>query len=138
MHGWNIEECVEHQYANIYRTTDQIVVAEYKVEDLSIELEDAQEIQRISVDLCITDKTPILLVASRGFQPTKETREWAARKENFSHMSAYGFVINSLAQKILGNFFIQFHKPPVPVKLFTCVDEAYNWLKKYREPIGQE
>lgn len=38
-------------------------------------------------------------------------------------------VTNSLANKLLGNFFIKFHKPKTPARIFSDEKTALEWLR---------
>ena len=42
---------------------------------------------------------------------------------------ADSFVIHSLAQKILANFYLKISKPVLPTKVFNKPDEAEAWLQ---------
>lgn len=43
--------------------------------------------------------------------------------------SAAAMIANSLANKLIMQFFIQFNKPPYPYRVFEKEDEAELWLK---------
>jgi hypothetical protein len=42
---------------------------------------------------------------------------------------ASAFVLNSLATRLTGNFFIRFHKPVNPTRLFNDEKKAFDWLR---------
>lgn len=44
---------------------------------------------------------------------------------------ADAFVIDSLAQRILGNFYLKFSKPQFPTRLFNSKEEALKWLSSF-------
>jgi hypothetical protein len=48
-------------------------------------------------------------------------------------ISAGAFLINNQFHKVAGNFFIQFNKPKMPTRLFTCETEARAWLQQYKD-----
>jgi hypothetical protein len=64
---------------------------------------------------------------------SKEARDFAASGPLRSVISAFAILANDLSMKIVGNFFIHFHKPGQPTKIFTEEREARNWLLKQRE-----
>ena len=43
---------------------------------------------------------------------------------------AQALVVSNLPSKLLANFFIKYHKPVNPTKIFSDYDEALNWLKE--------
>lgn len=59
-----------------------------------------------------------------------EVRNWAADSGGNKQTIADAIVIKSLAHKILGNFYLNFHKPVKPTRLFMKKGEAIHWLLK--------
>lgn len=43
--------------------------------------------------------------------------------------SAAAIIVNSLANRLIMQFFIQFNKPPYPYRVFENPEEAVTWLK---------
>ena len=43
--------------------------------------------------------------------------------------SAAAIIVNSLANKLIMQFFIQFNKPPYPYRVFEKPEDAIAWLK---------
>ncbi len=70
-----------------------------------------------------------LTIAGKYSTVSKEGREYAATEEAVEFTIAEAYVIQSLAQRILGNFYLKFNKPKVPTRLFTDKDKAEKWLK---------
>jgi hypothetical protein len=64
---------------------------------------------------------------------SKETREFVAKGEHKDFIAAEAFVIQSLAQKILGNFYLKINKPVVPAKIFTNKENAVQWLSTFKQ-----
>ncbi len=62
---------------------------------------------------------------------TREARELASRPESYELQLASAIVVTSVSNRLMGNFIIRFHKPPVPTKLFSDPDSALTWLKTY-------
>ena len=54
-----------------------------------------------------------------------------SQNEYNPYSKADAFVLNSIAQKILANFYVKINKPERPTKFFNNADEALIWLKKY-------
>jgi hypothetical protein len=60
-----------------------------------------------------------------------EGRVFSTSKEGAIYKIADAFVINSLPQKLIGNFYMNFHKPYVPTRFFNSKEEALKWLKSF-------
>ncbi len=63
----------------------------------------------------------------------EKTRQWAADGDGNKQTIADAIVIKSLAQKIIGNFYLKFNRPVKPSKIFNSPTEAYNWLLAQKE-----
>ena len=55
-------------------------------------------------------------------------RNLASSSETEKISRAIAIVASSPATKLIANFFIRFHRPRVPTKIFTSPNEAKNWL----------
>ncbi len=75
-------------------------------------------------------KFPVLVDASEFILVTPEARKLVRELEPIIPLSSRAFVIKSLSQRIATSFYIKFHKPIVPTKIFTNYDEAYDWLNE--------
>lgn len=76
----------------------------------------------------ITTKVPVLIDASEFVTLTPEARKLARNLESIVPISKRAFVIKSLGQRMLASFYITFHQPIVPTKIFTTYREAELWL----------
>jgi hypothetical protein len=59
---------------------------------------------------------------------TKEAREFAASGVVNFYISAFAILASDLSMRLVGNFFIHFHKPDQPTRIFTDENEAREWL----------
>jgi hypothetical protein len=66
---------------------------------------------------------------------TKEARDFAASGITKSYISAFAIVASELSMRLVGNFFIHFHKPHQPTQVFTCEEKARVWLMLQKEKI---
>jgi len=57
-----------------------------------------------------------------------DVREWASSDKENKHTIADALVIKSMAQKIVGNFYMRFNKPYKPTRLFNDRETAIAWL----------
>lgn len=54
-----------------------------------------------------------------------------AQKKYHPYSQADAFVIHSVAQRILGNFYVRVFRPERPTRFFTDQAEALKWLKQF-------
>ncbi len=60
---------------------------------------------------------------------TPEARAYAGSAESNAFTLADAFVLHSLSQRILGNFYMKFDKPSKPTLIFSYREEALVWLR---------
>lgn len=99
-------------------------------EGAEIDVDDVKEMRKVYLEFSKGKPFAILLDASQDFTPTDEARKLLASKEYTEKRVAAGFVTTTLANKIIGNFFIKFNKPASPTKLFNDEAAAFTWLKE--------
>lgn len=75
----------------------------------------------------ITHKS--LMVAGEFSNPDMEVMKHQSRGEGIFFSLADAFVIHSMPQKILANFYLKINKPMLPTKFFNKIEEAEIWLK---------
>ncbi|MFI5148728.1 MAG: hypothetical protein ACHQRM_03280 [Bacteroidia bacterium] len=61
---------------------------------------------------------------------TKEAMAFGSGKEANENLIAQAILVNSLANRLLGNFMIKIHKPLSPTRLFSNEEEAMKWLRE--------
>ncbi len=99
-------------------------------EDAEIDLCEAIDMRKKAVQLVGDKKFAILFDANHRGHITPEARELFASKEYTDVRIAAAIVTNSLANKIIGNFFIKFNKPVTPTRIFSDQDSAVVWLRE--------
>jgi hypothetical protein len=100
------------------------------IADVEVNVEDTNE--NLAFILKISEMKPyaVLVDARVPVTITKEAMENAARPEFHTNLIAQAILVNSLANRIVGNFIIKFHKPGSPTKLFSNYDAAMDWLRE--------
>ncbi len=92
-----------------------------------------QEILRLVQSTTLPGEELLALVdVSQMESITGEARTLAAGKELEALYKALAIVAISPAMKLVAKFFIAFHKPPRPTKIFTSTDEAKKWLMSFK------
>lgn len=70
--------------------------------------------------------------------PDHESREASTSVEGALYKRADAFVIHSLPQKIIANFYMTFHKPVIPTRFFNTMEGAREWIEMLRETDSQK
>ncbi len=71
----------------------------------------------------------ILMIAGSHSSADHESRKFLALPEHAKYVSHSAPVINSTAQRLVGNFFLKFNRPTTITRLFTDPQAAWNWLE---------
>ncbi|MGZ4056220.1 MAG: DUF7793 family protein [Bacteroidia bacterium] len=106
------------------------------VEGVELTEEDIREMRKVYLDLSKGKKFAILLDATGVFSVTDAARKLIASKEYTDKRFAIAFVTTSLANKIVGNFFIKFNKPASATKLFSDEETALEWIIEQEKNLG--
>jgi hypothetical protein len=77
------------------------------------------------------EQLPVLILCSDNVSTDIELLKSLSKNANNPFTKADAFVISSIAQRILGNFYIKISKPERPTKLFNDKTEALAWLKQF-------
>ena len=72
-----------------------------------------------------------LIVMKHFVQVGDDARKYAASEESNIYTIADAFIINSIALKLVGNFYIRFNKPVRPTRIFNNEDDALIWLRTF-------
>jgi len=58
-----------------------------------------------------------------------EAREYFAKNPDHSKLrKSQALILKGLAQKIVANFYLKFHRPNCPVQYFTDAGSAFKWI----------
>lgn len=96
---------------------------EFKVEDLK----KLVDFQKTLGEL----RLPVLVICSESALTDSDLLRTLSKNANNPFSKADAFVIKSMAQKILANFYLKINSPERPTKFFNNREEAYNWIKEY-------
>lgn len=102
--------------------------------DLSlIHLEEAKTNAEILIELCKGKRYPFisdgLNIHARFSHKAREF--YSTYQPLLNARSAQAFLINNTPNRLLANFYIKFHTPPNPIKIFAKLDEAEKWIKQF-------
>lgn len=97
-------------------------------DDLELDLEDIKEQRAVALSLHKGQPHVVLAIAGARTSATEAARKYASSNIPQGRV-AEAVIIKSLSVRLLGNFYLKFHKPGVPTKMFTDREEAIKWLK---------
>jgi len=99
--------------------------------DCTYNKQDIIDVTQAQVELSKGEKKLLLVIGSEDTNVESEAREFMAKEENTMYSIAEAYVIKSLGQRILVNFYIKVSKPKVPTMFFSNVNDAEKWLKSF-------
>jgi hypothetical protein len=128
-HGLEIYKRALGRKFEVYFCSDNILV--FKVNDnVDIELADMKEMLALAKDMLENEKNKNLIISGKYSTLTADAQKFMQTEEgNINKPSAEAIVVNSLAQRIIGNFYLDIISTRRPSKLFTSIDLAIQWLK---------
>ncbi|MBC7864562.1 MAG: hypothetical protein IAF38_16425 [Bacteroidia bacterium] len=89
---------------------------------------ECEQITRAIGELSGDKRVPVLIVGSHYSSIDKEGRDFSASAEGSRFSSAEAYIIKSMAQKILANFYLKMNRPVVPSRFFKEIKEGEEWL----------
>jgi len=101
-------------------------------DDVIYEVKQLSEIV-VNIGLITNQKKCLqLIVAGKYSNVSKEAREFMALEESVRFSIAEAYILQSLAQKIVANFFLRFNTPKAPTRMFTNRESAEKWLRTFK------
>ena len=120
---------IETSTAFVTLVNEVVAVISVK-ENALIDVEQTWENYHAVIKLNPAGDFPVLFEPKGFVTITKESRELVATKDMAKDSCATALIVNNIAMKLMGNFFIRFDKPPRPTRLFTNREEAIAWCKE--------
>lgn len=105
-------------------------------ENSEIDLVESKNMQQMSWSLTKGKPFVALIDARVNIEVSKEAREWGSTPEAQKNMLAQAVLVNSIANKLVGNFIIKFHKPIAKTRLFSDEETALLWLREQKRIAG--
>jgi hypothetical protein len=99
--------------------------------EVEITIEDVKQGVQYLEEIGKGKKYPLLFVAQAYSLPSDRTREYLANRNSIPFSFAEAYVICSLPQKIVGNFYLRVNKPARPTQIFNSESDAVSWLKTF-------
>lgn len=76
-------------------------------------------------------KIPMLISGGQYATTNTETLKYISVNENMPYSKCAAFIVSSISQKLLGNFYLKIYKPQRPTRFFNNKNDAISWLKQY-------
>ena len=77
------------------------------------------------------DRLPVLVLCGEYTTSDVGFLKHLSKNGNDSYSSADAFVIQSIAQKLVANFYVKMVRPERPTKFFTSKEDALKWLRQF-------
>jgi hypothetical protein len=110
---------------------DGIIHTHFHKGQFTIDVDHVKQINAVCGELTNGKKVPMLIDGDQLTIPSEEARSFVAQKDSNPYSLAEAFLVGSLPQKLIANFFMRFNKPGRPTKMFTRKEEALVWLKGF-------
>ena len=108
----------------------------YVKENSFLTMEDIEEVLDIVLAWGMENKYLHLFEGGYNASIDTDVREWASSDSQNKHTVADAIIVKNMAQRIVGNFYIQFNRPIKPTKLFTSREDAFKWLLEQGEKFA--
>lgn len=124
------EKTVELDKVVILSRKDGIIQVIFKEGiELDVDLQDRMLV--VYLQLCGDTKRPFLFNALNDVVITKEARDHSAELEKTYPGIATAVIADTVAYKLMANFYLKFNKPRTPYKVFNNIISAEVWLKTF-------
>ena len=125
-----VENAIQTRAGKVWLLDDGILRQEC-VPNTELTLQDAQELITAHVKLSDGKPRPVLIYMRGIKSVTREARQYFGENLTRQYMSVVALLASSAVTKVIGSFFLRFHKTDSPVKLFGSETEALKWLKGF-------
>ena len=118
---------IELEKATLSLLSDNIVKMQIH-DGAHLESRDIVQIHKAKLTMGGNEKHAVLLLSGKETTITKQAREISGHQDIGTNRKAKAIVVNSLAQRIIGNFFMRMQRSESKVKIFNTENEAHLWL----------
>ncbi len=99
-------------------------------EDIDFEIPDLEDLVEAEREMG-GFKLPVLVICPQTANTNVDLMNYLSKNKNNPYSAADAFVITSISQSILANFYSKINKPERPTKFFTKQEDALEWLKQF-------
>jgi hypothetical protein len=102
--------------------------------EIEVEADDAAAIIQTAGETFVGEAYVVLADIRLMKSISNEARTYLASQQGEQLHAAVAILVDSMATRLIANFFINFHKPSRPTRIFTDERKAVEWLKRYLPP----
>ena len=116
------------------RLISENIVENVVHDNSTLDVEDILEIKEINKKLTNGNKYVLLVDSGMITTITKEGRELSASPEFQQNTIAKALYVRSYGHRLIGNVYIKLNKPAIKTRIFSCRDQALEWLNSEIRP----
>ena len=75
-------------------------------------------------------RLPMLVLLTKYTTTNSDALKYISDNVNFPYSAAGAYVISSLSQRLMANFYLKLHKPNRPTHFFNNKEDALKWVKE--------
>lgn len=124
------EQYIENDFVELWEENG-IVYGKYKP-GVCLNLEGAKRVVEDRAKVFNKMTKPLFVDFTNLISIDTKAREYFTSKENVQQISAAGFLLNNIINRLLFNVFVKIHKPIFPSKSFTDKSSALEWLEFFK------
>lgn len=94
--------------------------------------EELENLLKASIKFTEFKKYYAIIDTRAMFSVCNEIRQFYSESKSVKYRYADAFIIDSLAIRLLVNFYISFNKPIIPTKTFTTMEDAMAWVNELK------
>lgn len=108
------------------------------VPDREFEIKDFHQLMDAAYKIGRGKKFYNLINVGEYTTPNHDARVASTSEVGSIYKLADAFVIHSIPQKVISNFYMSFHKPAVPTRFFTSIEAANEWLDEIKNENSEK
>jgi len=102
-------------------------------ENVDLGIEEMDELLEFTAKFSNYEKRYTIIDTRSNYNSNNEVQNHYASSDYSKYRYADAFIVNSLAMRLLVNFYIRFHKPKVPTRMFNSDEAALNWINSLKQ-----
>jgi hypothetical protein len=126
-----VSEKIQLRISSIQLREDGIMHIDIKGNELFI-LEDVHGLIEAAGKIGAGARFPNLITIGEYTIADTEARKFSSSPEGSIYKTADAFIIKSLSQVLVANFYVKVNKPFVPSHFFKKTEEAEKWLEQFK------
>jgi hypothetical protein len=97
-------------------------------------MEDAFQTTLNITNYCIKNNSTefgmLLVEFGHGSTIDKDAREYGSSKEGNNHTHGAALLVKSMAQQLIGEYYVKFNHPRYPTQVFHKRENALSWIRE--------